>query len=94
MTPLVTAFKHSYGALGMELFHRIADAACGRVRKAIVELGLEASVSFRNVDTGSEAKLEYQALAGQPQVPVLKANGQLYVGEDAILSFLRAVAAI
>ena len=33
----------------LELFHLVADGASARVRKRIVELGVETRVSFRNV---------------------------------------------
>ena len=78
----------------MELFHRIADPACARVRKAIVELGLESKVSFRNVDTGTEAKIEFASLVGRPDVPVLKTAQGLIMGEASVLKYLRALTAV
>ena len=47
-----------------QLFHLIADAACGRVRRRIVELGVESVVSFRNVHF-DQARADFAQLGGE-----------------------------
>ena len=73
-----------------ELFHRIADGGCARVRKRLVELGLEGPASFRNVhyDVAREAL----AAHGIDVVPAIWDGERLHVGEAACLAFLEDAA--
>lgn len=74
----------------LELFHRVADPACAAVRRKLVELGLEANVSFRNV----HFEVHQQALAaiGGAQVPAVWDGQTLCVGSEASISRLEALA--
>ena len=76
----------------VQLFHLIADGACGRVRARVVALGLEAPVSFRNVHF-DQAKADFERLGGTT-VPALWDGETLHSGEEATLAALERLARV
>lgn len=73
-----------------ELFHEIADAASAEARRCVVELGIKASVDFRNV-AYDEHRADWSARGGQ-QLPALWDGAQLVQGLGAVIEVMRAIA--
>lgn len=73
------------------LFHLIADGACGRVRRRIVELGLDQPLGFRNVHFESHQTLLKELGGGD--VPAVWDGATLHTGEAASLAALERMAA-
>lgn len=71
-----------------ELFHAIADEGSAKVRRAVVEWGLESAVRMRNV-TYSEVLDDLTARGGK-SAPTLWDGSTLFTGAEAILSRLSA----
>ena len=74
----------------VELFHRVADPASAAARRKLVELGLEARVSFRNV----HFEVHEQALAalGGGEVPAVWDGTTLEMGAESVIRRLEALA--
>lgn len=71
-----------------ELFHSIADPGSARVRRAIVEWGLEPHVRFRNI---SYPEVQTDLLArGGVSAPALWDGQKLHTGADAVIARLNA----
>ncbi len=64
----------------MELFHKIADEDCAKVRRKVVELGLKSQIDFRNIDASADAKADLEMLTGGSQVPALRTDGSVLAG--------------
>lgn len=64
-----------------ELFHEIADPACARLRRLVVEWGLKERVAFRNVSY-PEALADLERRGGR-DVPALWDGSRLHVGLEA-----------
>jgi hypothetical protein len=75
----------------MELFYRIADAACAQARKAVLASKHRRDVKFRNVHY-PEVLADLTARGGGP-LPALWDGARLHEGLDAITSFLALAAA-
>lgn len=71
-----------------ELFHAIGDDGSARVRRAIVEWGLERDVQFRNV-IYAEVQLDLKAKGGH-STPCLWDGTRLITGAEAVLARLSA----
>ncbi len=71
-----------------ELFHAVADASSAKVRRFVVERGLEAHVRFRNV-TYPEVQADLSARGGGGP-PALWDGATLTLGADAIIARLLA----
>lgn len=67
----------------LSLFHRIADSECARLRKWLVARDLTEFISFRNVESGEQARADWEAM-GSPAVPVL-------VDEELVIKGLREI---
>ncbi len=67
------------------LFHRIADAECAEVRRAIVDRGLKPRIDFQNVVT--DAAKEFAARGGS-RVPALWDGERLIEGRAEVLAAL------
>lgn len=65
----------------MELFHRLADAACARIRLRIVERHMEDRIQFRNIGFDSH-RAAFEALHGTT-VPAIWDGTRLHEGEAA-----------
>jgi glutathione S-transferase len=77
-----------------QLFHRIADAGCARVRAVLAETGLGAATQYRNVDTGETARADLVKLLGRDEVPVLlplAPGSRPIVGAAAVEAHLRSL---
>lgn len=71
-----------------ELFHAIADSSSAKVRRFVVDRGLEASVRFRNVTYPEvQAALTGRGGAGPP---ALWDGARLITGAEAIIARLLA----
>ena len=64
-----------------ELFHRLGDPSCARIRTRVVELGLEAIGYFRNVGFESH-RAAFEERHGRV-LPSIWDGGRLYEGEVA-----------
>ncbi len=71
-----------------DLFHSIADPGSARVRRTIVEWGLEPHVRFRNI-TYPEVQTDLMAHGGI-SAPALWDGEKLFTGADAVLARLAA----
>jgi hypothetical protein len=71
------------------LYHRIADAECAEVRRAIVERGLKERIDFQNVLTDGAAA--FAGLKGE-RVPALWDGTKLHEGRAAVLAALERLA--
>lgn len=74
----------------MQLFHRLAEPASAAARRLVLELGLEARVTFRNVDFDSHRDA-LAALGGAP-TPALWDGARLHEGLEAVRAALEAAA--
>jgi glutathione S-transferase len=70
----------------LELWQTEWCPASHRVRQRLTELGL--TYVARQVPVQREARTELCSLTGEPEIPVLTADGQIVRGEQAILSYL------
>lgn len=77
--------------MGLQLFHRIADPECARVRKWLVARGLSSEITFRNVESGEQAKADWRDL-GEPPVPALLDDDQIFKGRREIIDHLLGLA--
>ncbi|MBI3182766.1 MAG: hypothetical protein HYZ28_11565 [Myxococcales bacterium] len=73
-----------------ELFHLIADSGSARVRRRVVELGLESRLRFRNV--GFEEAQQALEDRGGKGVPALWDGERLLEGPDAVIERLESLA--
>ena len=71
-----------------ELFHAIADASSGKVRKYVVDHELTDAIRFRNV-TYEEVQRDLTARGGT-SAPALWDGERLITGADAIIARLSA----
>lgn len=71
-----------------ELFHAIADASSARVRRYVLDHGLEGAVRFRNV-TYAEVQADLTARGGAG-APALWDGQRLVTGADAVIARLAA----
>lgn len=77
------------------LYHRIADPASARVRKAVVDFDCSAQVGFHNIDNGTRDHEYLKQVTGADMVPVLmvlQTTGmpKVFTGESQILDFLKS----
>lgn len=73
-----------------ELFNAIADPGSARVRRHVMERGLEESVRFRNVNY-PEVVADLLARGGAVErLPALWDGARLFEGADAAISRLQA----
>ena len=70
------------------LYHRIADADCAEVRRAIVDRGLKPRIDFQNVLTDAA---EAFAAHGGERVPALWDGESLHQGRAAVLDALDGI---
>lgn len=82
-------FARGTGEAMPELFHEIADADCAAARRAVVELGLEGRVTFRNLFY-PEARQAF-AERGGTRLPALWDGRTLHEGLAAVGAQLRAM---
>ena len=73
-----------------ELFHRLGDLSCGRIRTRVVELGLEPLAYFRNVGFDSHRAV-FEERHGR-LLPSIWSSGRLYEGEVACEVFVSDLA--
>lgn len=71
-----------------ELFHSIADAGSAKVRRWVVDHGLEAAVRFRNV-TYPEVAADLRARGGTA-TPALWDGAKLLTGAELVIARLAA----
>jgi len=69
-----------------ELFHRIAEPASARVRRYVIDYGLEDRIRFRNV-AYPEAESDLRA-RGTGETPALWDGVQLTFGAEAVIALL------
>jgi hypothetical protein len=72
----------------VELFHRLTEPDSAAARRAVAALGLEARVSFRNVEFPSHAAA--LAAHGGAETPALWDGTRLHVGLAAVRAALGA----
>lgn len=72
----------------LELWQTEWCPASHRVRQRLTELGLAYIV--RQVPVEHEDRAELLISTGQPSIPVLVADGEVIVGEDAIVTHLNS----
>lgn len=72
----------------IELFHALAEPDSGAARRAVLDLGLKARVSFRNVFY-AEVQSDLAARGGSPErVPALWDGERLHQGLPAVKAAL------
>lgn len=72
-----------------ELFHAIGDEGSAAARRAVVELGLEGRVRFRNM-AYPEVEADFRARGGAV-LPGFWDGAKLLEGPDPVLAALRAL---
>jgi hypothetical protein len=70
-----------------QLFHRLTDRSCAKVRRYVVDRELEAYIAFRNVEADPTARDALRSHGGA-EVPALWDGQVLTVGAEALIARL------